>query len=207
MTPQVGVYTGVDADADIAAHAADLDAHTKNILEQSLVGGIYWGLPFRYRSFGAATANRLYGLVVFVARTMTFDAIYVAVTTGDAGKSARVGIYNLDSDLAPSTLVQDYGTLSVAAAAIVSAVADQQLTKGYYLTVFISDGTPDVEFLYPAVSPLGHKLNDLDIVHAGYQVDDPSPPAIFNALPASFPAGPTLTHAVPDTLLKVKSLD
>lgn len=31
MSPQVGVYTGIDADADIAAHAADYGLHTKAV--------------------------------------------------------------------------------------------------------------------------------------------------------------------------------
>jgi len=191
-----------DIKSRIAAHTADLDDHIKDLLEQVRVGALYSGCGIKTNFTLTVNANRLYGFILFVARTMTFDAIYCRVRTLAEGKSARLGIYKLDSALAPGALVKDYGTVSVATTGAKSIAADQQLTRGYYLGAFISDGTPEMEVIEVAHSPLGQEASWLFENYDGYYVDQAN-----GALPDPFPASPTIYRHIPAIALKVKSLD
>jgi len=185
-------------------HKALLDAHTKNMLEQSLVGKYYNSLGGRAASNVTLVADRLCGYLIVVARTMTFDQILIGVqTAGDAGTAARLGIYNLDSALAPSTLVKDYGTVSVATTGAKTIAYEQQLTKGYYLGAVISDGAPILYGYYPDYTPFQATAPDYAInFFRGYYVAQ-----AYGALPDPFPASPTLGEVTPSVWLRIKSLD
>lgn len=194
-----------DIKSRIAAHTADLDAHIKDLREQTKVGECYAGCGMRASFNSVVTANRLYGYILFVARTMTFDQIRIDVEgAGAGGTAARLGIYELDSDLAPGALIKDHGTVAVDSTGVKSVNGDQQLTRGYYLGAFITDGTPTIKVVEVSFSPLGIRSSGgvVDQVWDGYYVDQ-----AYGALPDPFPASPTLNRHIPAVVLRVKSLD
>lgn len=99
--------------------------------------------PFQTLGTATLTADRLYAVPIYISETTTFDRIGINVTTGSGAFNARLGIYN-NSAGAPSTLVLDCGTVSVAAVAAVAATISQSLTPGWYWLVLVTDGTPAV---------------------------------------------------------------
>lgn len=87
--------------------------------------------------------------------TQTFDRVAIDVTTGDAGKVAKLGLYNMTSSGLPGTLVYDFGELSVAAIAGVEIVIDQEIAAGNYYLAIITDGTASIRaFNDPPLSTL-----------------------------------------------------
>lgn len=93
-------------------------------------------------SGGALSANTLYASPFNVGAATTFTRIGISVTTGSPG-NARLGIYNW-ADGAPSTLVADCGTVSVASTAVVEVTISQALSPGIYALVLVTDTTPTV---------------------------------------------------------------
>jgi len=197
MTPQVGVYTEVDADADIAAHAAVLDAHTRDMFQDLRVGGGYFHSVFHNANqTQVATANRLYAIPLIVARTRTFDRLACSITTGDAGKKARLGIYKGDgANLAPNTLVVDGDEVDVGAIDRVTAIIDQQLTEGLYYLVFVTNGTPTFQAIRAydiCFSILGLNILNLREYYTGFIGAH-----VYAALPDPFPAPTIWTDKIP----------
>ena len=172
----------------IGSHEADPSAHTKNLHEVLRTGDNYV-LPLAHGSAKIQiTADRLYGGLFVISRTMTFDRIAIQVTTLAAGKSIRLGIYNVGTNLYPGTLVLDAGVVSAAATGVKTITISQQLARGIYFTAFISDGTPTLECPYAVVAPLGgHPTNFAVTNFAGWYKDDS-----YGALPDPLPAGGSL---------------
>lgn len=209
FNPREVVSIPVDGDTEIAIssnwafdHVADLDAHTLNIHEQALVGSLYTGVGWRGGGSFALVADRMYAYLIHVARTMTFNKIYIQVTTGDVGKFAKLGIYNAAADLTPGTLVTESGIVDVGVAAMVAVTDENQLAKGYYYCVVVSDGTPTLRTHSPAIVPLGWPNTNLFVANHGYF----GAHVYANAFPANFPA-PTISFEIPVVALEVASLD
>ena len=172
----------------------------KNLYERGLVGQYWTGIPVRATANTAVAANVLRGRVIFVPQTMTFDTIAVYVATGHAEKNAYLGVYNLDNNLAITTLVKDYGTVSVASSTTLAVItADLQLSRGYYLAALLTDGTPTLGFVSAAFSPLGFETS-------GYwQSTGCTVNQAYGALPDPFTAGYVLERDEPALMLKIKS--
>ena len=138
-------------------HIADLDAHTRNILETMQTGWYHWPV-FGEASNAAITADRLYAIPFNVARDITIDRLAVHVSNADAGNpNVRLGIYNLGANLRPGTLLNDVGTINAGSTGVKAAVisGDQALTKGMYFLAVVCDGTPSFRCCKPALHPLG----------------------------------------------------
>lgn len=90
------------------------------------------------------TSNVLYQVPIVVPWARTFTKIALQIQTAAAGKSVRLGIYNVASDGGPGTLVVDGGTVSVAGTGIVTVTINQALNPGPYLIAFVSDGSPTI---------------------------------------------------------------
>jgi hypothetical protein len=89
-------------------------------------------------------AGEAYFIPIYVSRTTTYDRIGIYTQTGAAGLM-RLGIYNADANLHPSTLVLDAGTVDVSGAAAAKAkTIGQELTEGYYFLTAVCDATPTV---------------------------------------------------------------
>ena len=142
MSPQMGEVTTVDVNALIAAHAAILDAHTKDAFEIVRIGEYTTLMPNNKVGNKTLAANRLYATPLIVARAMTFDRIAIDVRVADAGKNCRLGIYKNGTNYYPGALVLDAGIVSVNAVAVVSIVIDQSLTKGIYHLACLSEAGP-----------------------------------------------------------------
>jgi len=200
--PPQGVVTKTELAADIATHAADLDAHILNIFEQTLVGQYYPGGGIRTTAATVMVANRLNGIILWVPRTMTFDRIGIYVSTADAGNpNARLGLYNLDTSLSPVTLIRDYGVVNVGTTGLKVISQDQQLDKGYYLPVCVCDGTPTLVHLDPSPNVLG--------METGFHWGSGGYIRTFTyaTLPDPFGGTPSLDRQPPAILLRTKSLD
>jgi len=83
----------------------------------------------------AMVADRLYLSPLFVARAITIDRLAIDVTTGDAGKIARLGIYANGTNCYPGVLVVDAGTVSVADVTVVAAIVVGMFTLSRYGTM------------------------------------------------------------------------
>jgi hypothetical protein len=140
---------------------------------------------------------------------MTFDKIAISVSAG-AG-NARLGIYDLGTDLYPGDLVDDFGAVDVSAGGVkqVTISGDLQLTKGIYYTVWVSDNTPSFRVGLPSWTPLGEDGATGDVTAMGvhWMVT-----YTYAALPDPFTAGGAVVEsgsnrAYGSMYMRVKSLD
>ena len=191
---------------DISAHAADLDAHTKNPLQVHrtgdgwAIGGYAWYAGPTNHAF---SANRLYAAPFLVPRTMTFDRIAIQVGTGSGAANARLGIYADGTNLYPGALVLDAGIVSVASAALVTITINQQLTKGLYWMACLTDGTPSLYTIYGCAQILGLSSGHLGSPNQGWCVTQ-----TYGALPDPFTAGGIILNAeIPLVVLRPASMD
>jgi hypothetical protein len=193
------------SDVDLSAHAADLSAHIRDLREIWRTGTYMPSLLFTndwIASAAALTANRLEAIGYPIPRTMIFDRIGFYVSTGGApGTQARLGIYQDDGNCYPGTLVLDAGLVAVDSTGIKEITINQQLSKGLYWLVIISDGTPAVwgrsdEYLGLFGSP-----TVLYQFYAAWYKDD-----TFGPLPSQFPSGATAQIRLFGIALRVSSL-
>ena len=194
-------------EGQLADHIARLDAHTKNILETLKTGEYYGATPHGPPLSTAMTANRLHAMPFLVARDITIDRIAIQVTALAAGASARLGIYNLGTNLTPGTLLLDAGEVSVATTGIKAIVIDQALTKGIYFLVVVTDGTPSTyafdESGDPLTVQLGYSSTYFLRTRHGYYKSH-----TYAALPDPFGTASDLgTFNCPAVVVRIASLD
>ena len=173
----------------LQGHATALDAHTLNIGEQPKVGEYLIGLPHGSDTTFTVATGLIFANLVWVARDITIDRIAIE-TTGAAGVGGvcYLGIYNVGTALAPTTLRADYGTLITTPAAGIQAITiAAALPKGYWWFAITHNNSAPVATCRAsnsAWSPLGYRAqwqlariyNHVFANHA------------YAALPATFPA-------------------
>ena len=126
----------------LATHIADIEAHTKNMFEESISGRWAMGLPLGTISTLNLANNILYAIPFFVAHEQSYSDIGIYITALEAGKLARLGVYKLGANLLPSELVFDAGEVSLTLAQErTRPLAPLILPKGWYATAVISDST------------------------------------------------------------------
>ena len=139
----------------------------------------------------AITANRLYAVPLYLAKSFDADAFQFYVATAVAF-SARVGLYR-DTALYPAALEIDIGTVSVGTTGYKLVTFTQRtLTAGVYWLALVSDGGPtlgEIQNLDGTLnaflgSPASSATNNWgwDGAHT------------YAALPDPFPAAATLTN-------------
>lgn len=195
---------------DRIAHQDDLDAHTKNELELYITG-YYISSPFlsdQNKGTEVVPNNTLYGMPFLIARDMTIDRIGTRCHVLEAGKSARLGIYNLGANMYPSTLLLDAGVVSLAAAGQQDIVIAQALTKGMYFVALVSDATGTAEITtsyFTGGCPLGYSADSRN-KNLGWTVAQ-----AYGALPNPFTGGGALSalavHEIFDIYFRISSLD
>lgn len=190
----------------LATHTAVLDAHTWSWMEKIRVGRHFPPFPISSGGDFAIVADRIHAMPFAVTRALTIDRLTIEVTTLDAGKIARLGIYEDGVDCYPGALLQDYGTVSVGAAVVVSASADQVLTKGLYWLIIVSDGVPTLRWHTPAWSPLGHYIGAFawNYPNSRWQLNAVGSGALANPFVAGATTSATGSPAV---IPRLKSLD
>jgi len=194
-------------DGKIVTHAADIAAHQYSLMLKVRTGEYFHGVPVYSETLNALVADQIYAVPFIVERALTIDRLAIEVTTGDAGKIARLGIYNDGANMYPGTLVQDYGTVSVAAAAVVAASADQALTPGLYWLVVVSDGVPTLSWHSYISFGLGQTATTFDVpgrVWMGWYKGAVGSGALADPFVA---AGTLQRQSMPAVLPRLKTLD
>jgi hypothetical protein len=199
-------YTQTEVDALIAAHAADLSAHIRDLREIWRTGTYMPSLLFPndwIHDSIALVANQLEVIAYPVIRKITFDriAIYVGAA-GAAGTKARLGIYQDDGNCYPSTLVLDAGTVDVDGTGLKVIVIDQQLDKGLYWLAVISNGTPSLWGLNDSYLGIFGGISNIHLHYSAWYKA-----SAYNGLASSFPAGATEQNHLLNIALRVLSLD
>lgn len=189
MTPQIGIYGKVEADAAIAAHAAILDAHHRSVHEDLLVGK--WFTPAPVIATAQTTSldvDKLYAYHLAIARALTIDRLGLFVSVAGAG-SARLGIYNDNGNVYPGSLLLDAGAVDISSTGIKQSTISQALTKGLYWLAIICSAEITVYKGAWAYSPLGRSNSTLKAVYSHRYKSGVG----YGALPDPFPSGAGLT--------------
>jgi hypothetical protein len=142
----------------------------------------------------ALTANRLYAMPLLVPKAITLDQIGVYVSTLLAG-AARLGIYSDNGNVYPGSLVLDAGTIDTGATGAKKIAINQALsTPGLYWMTLVANAAPSIYCI-----PVAGVINILGHSNALGTAQNCGLYAAFTyaALPASFPASPTLITAAP----------
>lgn len=187
-------------------HGADLDAHTKNVLELIRTGNYFLPTPVITGVSLAIAADKIYAMPFFAVRALTIDRLAIHVTNLSAGDIARLGIYADGTNLYPGALVKDYGTVSVAATGVVATSGDQSLTKGLYWLVLVSDGTPTLYRIKHTWSPLGQDPTSFHAITYSYMNWNKAAVGT-GALADPFVAGASLGYQALAVLPRLKTLD
>ena len=141
---------------------------------------------------GAPTANFLRALPLITGRA-TLDRIAINVTTGTAGL-IRLGIYNDDGNLYPSSLVLDAGEVSTGTAGVKTLTINQTLAPGLYWLALVNNAASTIRALAlgGCMAILGLDATLSTAPGVGW-----SAAFTYAALPASFPAGASVLTATP----------
>lgn len=100
--------------------------------------------------------NTLYYFPIYVAAPLTITGLLLEVTTLAASGKARVGIYNADSDLQPTSLIVDGGELDCSSTGVKEATISTTLAPGRYLLAAVcNSGTIQVRYARGGSERLG----------------------------------------------------
>lgn len=190
----------------LAEHISQPDAHMSDLF-QTIRTGSYHGIPYAaYDSEAAITADTLYAVPFFVARSSSWDRIAIDVTTDYADKSARLGIYKGDGNLYPDSLLTDSeGEVSVATLGLKAVTIDIKLSKGLYWLAVVSDGAPSLRRYGRGWTPLGVDSSSTRYSFAGWSVAH-----TYGSLPNPFSSGGIMFNDGGNDwkiMLRLKSLD
>lgn len=100
------------------------------------------GIELSTNSTRALVASTIYYSPFIVRTPITVDQIVTEITTSAASSACRMGIYKADSDLQPTALVNDSGTIDSSSTGVKSISISVTLDPGVYLTALNSNGTP-----------------------------------------------------------------
>lgn len=184
--------------------AFSVDEHTYSSMQIKRTGEYFYNAPTRNRSQTVITANRLFLYPLYIERDITIDRLAIDVTTADAGKIARLGIYNNGVNCYPGTLLLDAGTISVAAIGIIAAIVNQPLTKGLYWIALVSDGVPWMAYSYNTQSVLGAletSFNHTNDLKSYWFINGAGTGALADPFPAGSPQGSGIIFIVCHRLL------
>jgi hypothetical protein len=135
----------------------------------------------------ALGANSLTYQQVFVETPITLDRLAIEVTTAAAaGKNARIGIYNADSDWQPTTLVagSDAGPFLVDTTGVKAQTVDVTLPAGRYLFAMLLEATTSLRYFPGAIAGASAIAPTMGTdMHSVFNVNQ-----AWGALPASGPA-------------------
>jgi hypothetical protein len=115
----------------------------------------------------ALTADRLYMIPFPVSDPGVMTRIGINVTTGAAGKSARLGVYRVTQANRPGKLLLDAGTVDLTSTALVEATISLNLHPGWYWLALVADGTASISMSSTSsfFTPLGLSSSYLRVTH------------------------------------------
>jgi len=135
---------GGNIDDLTAAQVADILAAT---LKPKFISNAWYnqspGIQTGFSTVGLLLdADTILYYLLLINQTVSFDVLGIHVVTAEAGKNARVGIYNSDATPQPTTLIVETDPLSLAAMTGVSdPVTETELTPGLYWWAINADST------------------------------------------------------------------
>ncbi len=106
----------------------------------------------------ALVADRMLFFPIIADTAITLDRMVIDVTAaGAGGTTARICVWEANTDWQPGTLLFDAGTVSVASIAVVAAdmSPDEAMPAGRYLIGLVSDGTPTLKVVGGTVEGQG----------------------------------------------------
>lgn len=173
-------------DTTAADARTTLGAATAVPLGRAKAGGVSFmsvpGVEGQSSTTFAITNNQVRYELFFVATQITLDQLVIEVTTNaGAGTTARLGIYNCDTDLQPTTLILDAGTVAVDANAVKTISINQTLSPGRYLFATNSDATPTLRAVRGGSMLWGYSQN----LGAGTFIATPNAVQAYGAFPAT----------------------
>ena len=122
----------------------------------------------------------------------TFTGLSVKVTTAEAAKNFRIGIYNDDAGV-PTTLVADFGAGSLAGTGLIEVAGSQALTAGAYWLAFVTNSSSAVvqggDYDYVDQTIMGVNSSQQPFTHL-YVAHT------YGALPSSFGTPTAVANAV-----------
>src|SRR5574343_78696 len=142
-TPATKKITAADAAGFFVAGFAPTVKTTGGTRSLALPGvGIYGSVDV------ALAVNTIYANYIYVATTIGFTGLNIKVQTAASGKFARMGVWQVNSDLELTTLVKDGGAVDVGSTGEKTATfAEVTLAPGKYAVGIVSDGTPTISWL------------------------------------------------------------
>lgn len=157
----------------------------------------YYTSPMTGTALGTAalTVNVLRALPFIAPKNITIDTFAVNVTTASSG-AVRLGIYNDDGNLYPSSLVVDAGTINSGSTGVKTISNTQSLVGGkLYWLVTVTNTTPTLRgFAVGSLVPILGCVSTLGTAAASFGW---SVAFTYNSLPASFPGGGAAITATP----------
>jgi hypothetical protein len=170
-------------------------ADTQTALYHALVGRWYYSMliPHVPSTAFAISGDGLYATPYPINRTATYDRIGIQVSTLEAGKNIRFGIYEDDGAGYPGDLVIDAGVASLGATGLISVALtpNQQLTKGtLYWLACVTDATGVAQVRTLATTYIINCFGDPAALDSNLE-SDVSVACPYGVLPDPFPAGGT----------------
>jgi len=185
LTITHGVAGGVADTLILNAHTDAISEHNLRNIYQLQRTGEYFP-PFPVEGTGTAsalTAGRLYAFPFPISRDVTIDRLAIQVTTADAGKKVRLGIYQHGANVYPGALLLDAGEVDVGANGVKEIVISQALPRSMYFLAIISDGVPELRRLHHHLALMGIDDTDFGKPYIYWYKAQ-----AYGALPGSFPA-------------------
>lgn len=153
-------------------------------------GSKFYGVPgvsLPGTAYVAATsANSINYAPMFVERSLTIDALATMCQAGVASALVRLGIYDCDDDLQPTSLVLDAGTVDFSTTGFKSITGlSQTLDRGVYLLAAAYSHNGGGQHMPHGVTPWAMLTNPADLTQS---VRLAQAVLAFGALPATGPA-------------------
>lgn len=136
-------------------------------------------------SFYSPAADRLHAILYPLPRKSKFDRIGIDIyySSAPAGEKARLGIYNCNSSLYPSSLILDAGEVDISSAGLKEITISQILDEGNYFLAFNTSYSVDIMLGSRYLCPI-KQAGDPDSTYIGYYKVQ-----TYGALPDPFPSG------------------
>jgi hypothetical protein len=194
-----GIWTTTSADLPLTlldarfAPISSSSVGTGTVMTDGGAAGFNFGAPgiwFNAASTDAPTANvfRPRPFILSQAETLVEVVVKVSTASSTVGSVMRVGIYNADANLMPTTLVSDLGTVAIDSTGAKSLTPSLALPAGRYVIAYNHNGTvaPTLATLQVRAGLIGTKGTGTDW---NQMPTDLGVASAYAAMPGTAPGG------------------
>jgi len=141
----------------------------------------------RWNWKGTVPAGQLNAYFIQLQRRMRFDRIGINISVaGAAGALVRLGVYKVNQEYYPTSLILDAGEIDASTAGNKNIPIDLTLDRGWYTLAYLSnDGTVETFQTWYGVFPLGPDVPGDEPAVDGWAIDG----ITYGPLPDPFPTG------------------